>query len=274
MSLSRLALASIRLATRRWPLPFAHGLPAHVGAFATKIGLLRAEWYEFQPGLWMRLNARDMIQQTILLEGIWDPALTGLIETSLEPGDVFIDVGAHVGYFTLLAARRVTETGTVLSIEPNPAALDQLHQNVDRSGLKNVLVAHSACGDSDEPVRLYLHTESNSSMASLSAANATGGIGVDVACSTLDDLCADRRITNVRLVKIDVEGAELSVLRGMNRILREMRPIIVLELEPRLLAAFGASTDAIVALLEVYGYRVASLGGHSNYVCRPTGGAP
>lgn len=269
MSLSRIALASIRLATRLWPLPFAQGVPARVGAFATKIGMLKAEWYEFQPGLWMRLNARDMIQQTILLEGIWDPALTGFIETSLKPGDVFIDVGAHVGYFTLLAARRVTEAGTVLSIEPNPAALEQLHQNVDRSRLKNVLIAHTACGDSYESVRLYLHTESNSSMASLSAANATGGIEVDVACSTLDDLCAERGVTRAHLIKIDVEGAELSVLRGMDRILREMRPIIVLELESRLLSAFGASTEVILALLAAYDYRVAPLGGHSNYVCRP-----
>jgi FkbM family methyltransferase len=269
MSLSRIALASIRLATRRWPLPFAQGVPAHVGAFATKIGMLKAEWYEFQPGLWMRLNARDMIQQTILLEGIWDPALTGFIETTLKPGDVFIDVGAHVGYFTLLAARRVTEAGTILSIEPNPAALEELHQNVERSRLNNVLIAHTACGDSDESVRLYLHTESNSSMASLSAANATGGIEVDVACSTLDDLCAERGVARAHLIKIDVEGAELSVLRGMDRILREMRPIIVLELEPRLLSAFGASTDAILALLAAYDYRVAPLGGHSNYVCRP-----
>src|SRR5512144_3024896 len=150
MSLSSIALASIRLATRLWPLPFAQGVPAHIGAFATRIGALKSEWYEFQPGLWMRLNARDMIQQPILLEGIWDPTLTRFLEANLKPGDAFIDVGAHVGYFTLLAARLVTEAGIVLSIEPNPAALEQLRQNVDRSRLKNVHVAHTACGDSHE----------------------------------------------------------------------------------------------------------------------------
>lgn len=271
MSLSRLALASIRLATRVWPLPFGRGLPAHLGAFATRIGVLKSEWYEFQPGLWMQLNARDMIQQTILLEGIWDPALTDLVSTTLKPGDVFIDVGAHVGYFSLLAGRRVTPTGTVLSIEPNPVALEQLHQNVERSRLRHVLIAHTACGHSHEPVRLHLHTESNSSMASLSAANAAGGIEVDVACSTLDHLCAAHGIARADLVKIDVEGAELSVLRGMDRILRQMRPVIVLELEPRLLSAFDTTTDSILSFLSAYGYRVAPLGGHSNYVCRPGG---
>lgn len=267
MSLSRIALSSIRFASRMWPLPFGKGVPAHVGAFATKIGMLNSEWYEFQPGLWMQLNVRDLIQQTILLEGIWDPSLTGFIESTLKPGDVFIDVGAHVGYFTLLAGRRVGPAGAVLSIEPNPVALQQLRQNVERSRLRNVQVAHSACGDSHDAVRLYLHTESNSSMASLSAANASGA-AVDVACATLDDLCQERTL-GANLVKIDVEGAELSVLRGMKRILREMRPVVVLEMEPHLLEGFGATPDSILTLLAGYDYRVAPLGGHSNYVCRP-----
>jgi FkbM family methyltransferase len=272
MSLSRLVLASIRLATRVWPLPFGQGLPAHVGAFATRIGVLSSEWYEFRPGLWMQLNVRDLVQQTILLEGIWDPSLTSLIERILKPGDVFIDVGAHVGYFTLLAASRVGPAGRVLSIEPNPIALDQLSQNVERSRLENVLTAHTACGESHDPVRLYLHTESNSSMASLSPENATSGTAVDVSCTPLDDLCLERGLARASLVKIDVEGAELSVLRGMTRLLRTMRPVVVFEMEPRLLESFGTTSDSIVSLLAEHDYDIAPLGGHSNYVCRPHGG--
>jgi FkbM family methyltransferase len=269
ISLSRIALASIRLATRAWPLPFGQGLPAHLGAFATRIGVLGSEWYEFRPGLWMQLNVQDLVQQTIVLEGIWDPALTSLIESTLKPGDVFVDVGAHVGYFTLLAASRVGPAGRILSIEPNPVALDQLRHNVERSCLQNVLIAHTACGDSRDPVRLYLHTESNSSMASLSSQNATSGVAVDVSCTPLDDVCLERGLERVSLVKIDVEGAEFSVLRGMSRLLREMRPVVVLEMEPRLLGSFGTTRDSIVALLAEHDYRVAPLGGHSNYVCHP-----
>ena len=220
----------------------------------------------------MRLNARDMIQQTILLEGMWDPFLTRFIENRLKPGDVFVDVGAHVGYFTLLAARRVAGIGTVLSIEPNPLALEQLRQNVERSGLRNVRIADTACGDTDHAVRLYLHTESNSSMASLSAVNAAAGAEVDVKCTTLDSLCQQHQLARVDLVKIDVEGAELSVLRGMERILRGMRPVIVLELEPRLLNSFGATRESVHAFFAEYEYRVSPLGGHSNYVCRPGSG--
>jgi hypothetical protein len=106
-------------------------------------------------------------------------------------------------------------------------------------------------------------------MASLSAENATGEVAFDVTCTTLDDLCQERGLTRANLVKIDVEGAELSVLRGMERILREMRPVIVLEMEPHLLESFGTSTDSLLAFLAAYDYRVAPLGGHCNYVCEP-----
>jgi FkbM family methyltransferase len=270
MSLSRMALSSIRQVARGWPFRFGQGLPTRIGAFATKIGLLHSEWYEFQPGLWMRLNARDLIQQTILLEGVWDPSLTTFIQDHLKPNDVFIDVGAHVGYFSLLASRRVGRGGTVLSIEPNPFALAQLEQNVAHSHLQNVLVERTACGESHQVVELHLHTESNSSMASLSTANAGGGAAVEVPCTTLDGLCEEHGLASVNLVKIDVEGAELSVLRGMTRLMTSVRPVIVLELEPRLLESCGTPLHDVLAHLANCDYTVSPLGGHSNYVCRPS----
>src|SRR5216684_3187276 len=210
-----IALSAIRAVRRAWPLQFGKDFGTYAGAFATKIGILGSEWYEFQPGLWMRLNIRDLVQQTILLEGVWDPALSSFIQRHLSPNDVFIDVGAHVGYFTLLASRSVGAGGQVLSIEPNPFALDQLRQNVERNDLHNVLVEHTACGESRNMVTLYLHTESNSSMASLYTGSAAGTVAVEVRCTTLDQLCVEHSLERVKLVKIDVEGAELSVLHGM-----------------------------------------------------------
>ncbi len=268
-SLTKMALSSIRSVRRAWPFAFGRDFGTYAGAFATKIGLLGSEWYEFQPSLWMRLNIRDLVQQTILLEGVWDPALTGFIQSNLSLNDVFIDVGAHVGYFTLLASRRVGPGGRVLSIEPNPFALDQLRQNVARNDLHNVLVEHTACGESRAVVQLYLHTESNSSMASLYSGSAVGSTGVEVPCTTLDDLCQERGVRRVRLVKVDVEGAELFVLRGMRRIMRELRPAIVLELHPQLLEDVGTPFEAVLALLQDFDYVLEPLGGHANYVCRP-----
>lgn len=273
-SFSKVGLSAIRFTRRAWPFPFGRDFPVRVGAFATRIGLLRSDWFEFQPGLWMKLNARDLIQQTILLEGRWDPSLTNFIEKTVSSGDVVVDVGAHVGYFTLLAAGRVGPTGTVLSIEPNSFAVKELRQNVERSHLHNVLVEHTACGNSHTNVQLFLHTESNSSMASLSSANASSAVAVEVPCTTLDELCRQRGLSRIALVKIDVEGAELLVLHGMTRIMRKMRPAIVLELEPHLLAGFATSVTAIVRLLEDFDYSIWPLGGHANYVCWPRFAGP
>jgi FkbM family methyltransferase len=268
-SFTRVALSSIRAVRRVWPFEAGRDLGTYAGAFATRIGLLGWEWYEFRPGLWMRLNIRDLVQQTILLEGVWDPILTAFIERTLGPDDVFIDVGAHVGYFTLLASRRVGPGGSVLAIEPNPFALEQLRQNVERNGLQNVLIERAACGDSRYMAKLYLHTESNSSMASLYAGSVAGSTAVEVPCTPLDDLCRDRGVRRVRLVKVDVEGAEPAVLRGMERIMREMGPAIVLELHPELLKDVGTPFESVRALLDDFDYALEPLGGHANYVCRP-----
>lgn len=269
MSRSSIAVSAIRLVRRRWPFGWGREWATYAAAFATKVGLLHSEWYEFQPGLWMRLNARDLVQQTILLEGVWDPALTRLLETNLLPSDQFVDVGAHVGYFTLLASRRVGPTGTVLSIEPNAFAAEQLERNVERSGLRNVLVEHTACGESQKVVTLYLHDESNSSMASLYSAKSLRGGSVEVPCTTVDHLCKVRKLSRVKLVKIDVEGAELFVLRGMAKVMRDMRPVIVLELHRELLEAVGTPMYVVEAFLREFDYVLEPMEGHSNYTCRP-----
>lgn len=271
-SISRMAIAWIRFVRHVWPFQRGRELGAYVGAFATRVGLLGAEWYEVRPGLWMQLNMRDLVQQTILLEGAWDPALSKFIEATLSPGDVFVDVGAHVGYFTLLAARRVAASGAVLSIEPNPFAFEQLERNVQRSQLRNVFVEHTACGESRAVVPLYLHAESNSSMASLFSGKASSAGAVEVPCMTLDHLCEARRLQRVTLVKIDVEGAELFVLRGMKGVMKQMRPVIVIELHPNLLEDVGTPMHEVLTLLKDLDYVLEPMGGHSNYVCRPRAG--
>jgi hypothetical protein len=85
----------------------------------------------------------------------------------------------------------------------------------------------------------------------------------------LDQLIADHKLQSVLVVKIDVEGAELLVLRGMTQTLRQLRPIIVLELVPDLLENLGTSKEEVLAFLSDFSYSIVDLGGHENYVARP-----
>jgi len=259
----------IRLTKQLWPFRRGYDLPNHLGAFAAKHGFIKPVWFEFQPGLRMQLNIRELIHETILFEGIWDPQLTEFIKTHLNPGDVFIDMGAHSGYFTLLAARGVTSSGKVLSVEPNPIVFEQLVKNVEASNLSNVIPEQVACGDSKGQLVLYIHDDSNSSMSSLSHANVQDAICVEVECKTLDSLIEKHQLDRVDLIKIDVEGAELCVLRGALKMLELCRPTVVLELDSTLLKGFGATCEDVIALMDRFNYNVRPLGGHSNYVCEP-----
>ena len=267
--MSEVLVKAIRFVRRIWPFRAGRELPNHVAARLARRGWLKPVWYEFQPGLWMQLHIQDMTQETILLEGGWDPLLTDFTKQALAEGSVFIDVGANAGYFTLIAAQCVGNSGKVLSIEPNPSVAKQLRVNVERSRLSNVIIEEVACSDSPSMMTLYIPDQSKLGQASLSKANAGGIESVEVRSATLDQLILDHTLEKVTFVKIDVEGAELMVLRGMTETLRRSKPIIVLELEPDLLADLGTTKDEVIAFLSSFSYSAVSLGGHANYVCRP-----
>jgi FkbM family methyltransferase len=270
-SISNLLVTAIRSARGILPSGRTRELPNHLGAYLAKIGWLKPVWHEFQPGLWMQLNIRDLIQETILLDGVWDPLLTVFIRNTLKSNDVFVDVGANAGYFTLLAANCVGSSGKVLSIEPNPLIARQLRSNITRSQLENVFIEEAACSDSSDPLVLNLHDDSNSGRASVSRGNANGADRVQVESITLDQLVSKYNLRQVTLVKIDVEGAEFMVLRGMGETISRFRPLIVLELEAELLQGFSTTIDDVIQFLQGFDYSVSGLGGHANFLCSPGG---
>lgn len=266
---SALEVYPIRLWARLWPLDWGSNLPNRVLARLSDMGLLGPTWFEFQESLWIQLDIRDVIQETILEGGIWDPTATEYLSEILEPGNVFLDIGANAGYFTLLAGKYVGPTGRVLAVEPNPLMAEQVRRNASRSGLINVQVEEVACSDSPKSSRLYLGPPSNTGGSSLSDRNTTTTEWVDVACVQADDLVRKYHLSRIDLVKIDVEGAEHDVLRGMNTILADHRPKIVMELIDDLLGSFSTTIDSVLSYLKTFQYDARPLGGHSNYICVP-----
>ncbi len=217
----------------------------------------------------MQLDVRDVIQETILESGVWDPAATQCLTTVLKTGDTFLDIGANAGYFTLLAAKCVGPTGKVLAIEPNPSMAKQIRRFADRSGLTNVEIEEVACSSSLKAGKLYLGLASNTGGSSLSEQNVRSNDYVDVSCIQADALMHKHSLSRINLVKIDVEGAEHDVVRGMNEILRDLRPKIVIELIDDLLRSFSTTVDSVLDYLKGFQYEVRPLGGHSNYLCVP-----
>ena len=126
-----------------WPLPRGKHIFARVHNLLYVMRLLQPVTVNVRPGVVMELDSRDIVASTILLHGIWEPEITRVVE-SLQEGAVFIDVGAHVGYYSLLASTRVGATGRVVSVEPNPSTVERLRRNIRLSSAVNVVVQELA----------------------------------------------------------------------------------------------------------------------------------
>lgn len=169
----------------------------------------------------------------------------------LIEGDHFVDIGANAGFYTLLASRLVGPTGRVTAIEPLPKNLAFIRRHLDLNALQNVDVIESAASDHDGVARFLI--EPHASMGHLKTGQTDETIGraaIDVRTVTLDVLLTAGRLAPAKVVKIDVEGAELSVLQGARHYLRSSYPII-------LLSGHGTTVQrACEALLHQLGYHV------------------
>jgi FkbM family methyltransferase len=149
----------------------------------------------------------------------------------LRPGDVFFDVGANAGYYTVMAAAVVGCQGKVYAFEPNPDIAAFLSLSLKKNGLHDrVVVETRALGKAQELAKLHFPADDHhASEASLTPSWSTSdGRAINVQVVTLDEYCARHDIRAIRLMKIDVEGGEREVLAGAARVLQRIRPDAIL----------------------------------------------
>jgi FkbM family methyltransferase len=168
------------------------------------------------------------------LSKLYEPQTTELILGELGPGDVFVDIGANHGYFTVLAATRVGETGHVYAFEPNPAVLEQLrlHLAVNRLTSIVTVTATALAEVDDETARFFIsQCEGNSGLSTLTpdpkfieSGALSASQYVEVAQRRFDRWREENHLNRIDWVKIDVEGAEERVLQGMGETLQLMPP--------------------------------------------------
>ncbi|MDR7485153.1 MAG: FkbM family methyltransferase [Armatimonadota bacterium] len=171
----------------------------------------------------------------------------------LKPGDIFIDAGAFHGWYTLLASRGVGTQGQVLAFEPNPDSFGVLKRNIDLNGCRNVRAFNVALSNAEE--RRWLYKGPNDGSQS-SLAPVAGGIGrQEVRTRRLDDVMDELCLRRIDVMKIDVQGAEATVLEGATGVLQSSSPVIIFELAPGLARDMGLSERGVWDLLAVRGYR-------------------
>lgn len=165
-----------------------------------------------------------------LARGSLEPSVQGILATLIEPGFTVYDIGANVGFFTVLAARLAGPSGSVYAIEPAPLCAAAVASNARLNGLANVTVLERAAGRAPGRERLFVVADQSWSHLESRGRHPQATGAVDVEVVAIDDLVAAGELPPPDLVKIDVEGSELDALAGMRRTISEHRPRIVCEL--------------------------------------------
>jgi hypothetical protein len=138
-----------------WPFPHGGGVPFELMNLFYYARILKPVRMKVEPGFLMELDARDLVTRSILLDGVWEPRITGVTLAVLQEGSTFIDVGAHVGYYSLLASTQVGPAGRVIAIEPNPHTLERLWRNIRLNNSTNIAVEEVACTEKEGPLQFF-----------------------------------------------------------------------------------------------------------------------
>jgi FkbM family methyltransferase len=173
----------------------------------------------------------------------------------LRPGMTIVDAGANVGFYTSQFSRLVGERGSVYAFEPDPFCAAILDRRFRRLTPANVRVEHAALGEAAGNVTLYCSLRDRAESRVHPFDLAVPVEEVRVPALRLDDFCCDRGLDRLDVVKIDVEGAELAVLRGMRGLMASRPPPwMLVEFSPRHLRSAGESPEAFWTAFAERGY--------------------
>ena len=211
-------------------------------------------------GARFELETAEEIDAFVRHEGHFERAELELVEAFLEPGAVAVDVGANIGHFTVTMARAVGGAGRVHAFEPSAESARRLRRSLELNGRENVTVNEAALAAEAGTRVLYGYGPGTASWSTLAPRQIPGTAEAarqaEVAAETLDDYAERTGIERIDVLKIDVEGGELDVLRGAERLFAARAVALVLvEVSDETLPAFGARAHALLGWLEERGMR-------------------
>lgn len=192
---------------------------------------------------------------TIITGADYEPAMIAALESILKDGDVFLDVGANEGYFSILASKLVGPKGRVISVEPQSRLQNILRRNISENSAHNVHVIQKAISDTGGQTTLSLTPDMNTGSSGLFRSTKYMIPTEVVPQSTLSELIDLLGTERIRLAKMDIEGSEYEAILGSPGLFkRDVIENIALEMHPTILKRRGKSPATILVFLENCGY--------------------
>ncbi|MBK8268073.1 MAG: FkbM family methyltransferase [Planctomycetes bacterium] len=184
-----------------------------------------------------------------------DPAETALLKNLLKTGDCVIDIGANYGWYSTWMAKLVGPNGAVHAFEPTPPTMELLRRNCDANEVSG-LIAFNRVGLSNAPGKATIHVPAQHGGASLKPYFNAPTTPYEIELITLDSYVEKKRLGDVALIKIDVEGSELPAMKGATKLLSAPNPPLwMLEISRNASREFGYTPEEMLAYLAQYGYQ-------------------
>ncbi|MBI4863420.1 MAG: FkbM family methyltransferase [Candidatus Riflebacteria bacterium] len=213
---------------------------------------------DLDPGRPNESHVLDHVSKGIFYE----PDVSNVFLRVLRDGDVAIDVGGNCGFFTMLAAALVGSRGRVLSVEPDPGNCARLRHNRDLNAFDHVSIIEQAAADKTGPVEFFINSDDSGGSAMWDPGQLPNNVKsreaprkISLQATTIDAEVVRSGVSEVKLIKIDTEGAEHTVLRGASSLIASRRvPFVVCELHPFGLEKMGSSPSALRRHMGSFGY--------------------
>lgn len=204
----------------------------------------------------------------MLFEGTFERDERHIVDTHVKPGMTVLDVGAHAGLYTMIAARRARPGGRVVAFEPSSRERARLERHLRINRIDGVTIEPIALGARNGDVDLFIVNGSQTGCNSLRPVPGEQAVTQRVPLRTLDDYAEEHHIERVDFVKMDIEGGERDALLGAEALLRRTRPALLIEIEPARIEPWGYSPRDIFELVASWDYEWQP-GGHGNYLAKP-----
>ena len=198
----------------------------------------------------MMLDINDSLRLSI--KGIYEPFETELLKNQIGSGNTVLNIGANIGYYTLIFAKSVGSEGRVFAFEPDPTNFNLLKQNIALNGYQNVTLEQKAVYSANRTMELFLNEDNQSDHRIYQTK-------IHQPCVVVDAVSLDNYFRNgqtvIDLIKMDIQGAEMAALQGMARLLKKNRDVrLVMEFLPTALNRFGTDPKELLTFLSGMGF--------------------
>ncbi len=197
-------------------------------------------------GIRMELVLNEYVQSQLYLFGTFEPATVKVLKRLVKSGDTVLDIGANVGYLSLVLAKCVGNSGKVFSFEPDAKNFALLKRNLELNADCNIEPIATAVSDSHQPIRLYhAKFDFNAGAHSMLPSEKHSTDFIEISATTIDDFAKSHELKKIDVIKIDIEGAEMKAFNSMSETLRQSRPVVVCELCEEHQVRAGYTTQAV-----------------------------